>query len=297
MAEYATQKGLGCWLETNGTLVTRDLAFHLKEKTSIFSVSVSIDGETEETHDFMRNMVGSHKQAQRGVSNLVEAGYKVQIIMSLFEGNVEEIEPLVRWAVQSGCGSVKFNIIQPSGRALQMRRKDNLLTIEKLVQLGSWVEKELQPSVSIPLYYSWPMAFQGFKQLRHSLQGASCDIHSILGVLSTGHLSMCGIGVQESDLVYGQLGVDQVKEIWTTNPVLSNLREAVPTKLEGVCGQCFFKNRCVGSCIAQNYFTTKKLTAPFWFCHDAIENDLFPKSRLQQLDESLPAEISKITGE
>jgi len=289
MVDYATEKGLRTWLETNGTLLTPDLARHLKEETSLYCVAVSLDGTTASTHDHMRNVPGSFEMARRGIGHLVEAGYKPQVIMSLWPGNVNEMEPLVHWAAEAGCGSVKFNIIQSTGRGAQMEQHEGLLPIEELVGLGRWVEKDLQKRVSIPLLYSWPMAFHGIRRLQNGL-GETCSIHHILGILSTGHLAMCGIGTQEKDLIYGRLGVDRVADIWTSDSILLGLRDLIPGQLEGICDECIFNKRCLGCCVAQNYYASRRLTAPFWFCRLADEVGLFPSSRRRE-----PGALSVLT--
>jgi SynChlorMet cassette radical SAM/SPASM protein ScmF len=229
----------------------------------------------------MRKVPGSFEMAKRGIGYLVEAGYKPQVIMSLYPGNEDEIEPLVQWATENRCGSVKFNIIQPSGRGAQMKQSESLPVIEKLEQLGRWIEKDLQNRYSISLFYSWPIAFHGIRRLQAD-RGETCHIHNILGILSTGHLAMCGIGTQEKDLIYGRLGDDQVAEIWISNSVLGRLRDVIPDQLEGICSQCILKNRCLGGCIALNYYASRQLTAPFWFCSLADEVGLFPTSRRRE---------------
>jgi hypothetical protein len=40
------------------------------------------------------------------------------------------------------------------------------------------------------------------------------------------------------------------------------------------------KARCLGSCVAQNYYRSHDLFAPFWFCELAEAEGLFPASRL-----------------
>jgi hypothetical protein len=40
------------------------------------------------------------------------------------------------------------------------------------------------------------------------------------------------------------------------------------------------KERCLGLCVAQNYYSKNNLWAPFWFCEQAEEAGLFPASRL-----------------
>ncbi|CAG1022548.1 Putative mycofactocin radical SAM maturase MftC [Methylococcales bacterium] len=278
MVDYATERGLRTWMETNGTLITRELARHLKEETSLYSISVSLDGAIAQTHEYMRNVPGSFEMAKQGVRYLVEAGYKPQVIMSLYPGNVDEIEVLIQWAVESGCGSVKFNLIQTSGRGKLLKDQGNLLPIERLVELGHWLEKTLQNRVAIPIFYSWPMSFQGIRRLNENNDGI-CGVHNILGVLSTGHLAMCGIGTQEKDLIYGRLGEDAVCQIWNSHPLLMQLRHSIPARLEGICGRCIFRDYCLGECVAQNYYANRRLTASFWFCHMADEAGFFPRSR------------------
>ena len=57
-------------------------------------------------------------------------------------------------------------------------------------------------------------------------------------------------------------------------------REGLPEKLEGICGECLMKAKCVGSCIAQNYYSSKNLWAPYWYCEQARKRGLFPETRV-----------------
>lgn len=278
MVNYATERGIRSDLETNGTLISQNVAKHLKEKTSLHFVSVSLDGIKAKTHEYLRNVEGCFNQTLRGIKYLVNAGYQPQLIMSLYSENIDEIESLIKLAIKNRCGSVKFNIIQPSGRGEQMKKNNGLLSVKDLIRLGHWVEKELQPKYSIPLFFSWPMAFHGIARL-HKGAGENCNIFYILGILSSGEMAMCGIGTQEKDLIYGYLGKDNVFDVWSSAPGLKKLREVIPHQLEGICSQCLFKKRCLGTCVAQNYHATKSLTAPFWFCRQADEIGLFPSKR------------------
>jgi SynChlorMet cassette radical SAM/SPASM protein ScmF len=207
MVDFASEKQLATLMETNGTLMTRELARHLKANTTMSFISVSLDGAQAETHDYMRNVPGSFDRAVRGISYLVEAGYRPQVIISLFQRNVHEIEDFVRWAVDAGCGSIKFNLIQDSGRGMQLKKNEGL-TVPELIEIGTWISKELQPQVPIRLAYSWPLAFQSLREMNDG-HGNLCGIFNILGILSNGYLAMCGIGTLEKDLVYGRLGEDQ----------------------------------------------------------------------------------------
>jgi SynChlorMet cassette radical SAM/SPASM protein ScmF len=275
------EKELGLVIETNGTLMTESLAHYLKKNSTLSHISVSLDGATAATHDPFRGVKGSFDKAVQGIRYLVEAGFHPQVIMSLHIGNVDEIEALVRLAESIGAGSVKFNLIQSTGRGEAMTTRGRTLDIQRLIQLGKWVEKDLQKNAAISLYYSWPVAFFSIKRLVHDAIGR-CGIFSILGILSTGRIAMCGIGMEIPELSYGQIGVDRVADVWYFNKVLSALRHDLPEKLEGVCGDCILREQCLGSCVADNFNQSHRLTAPHWFCQQAEQSGLFPAGRVQK---------------
>lgn len=272
------EKGLGLTIETNGTLLTQSLARFLKDESSLGHISVSLDGAIPETHDPFRGVQGSFEKAVQGIRHLVEVGYRPQVIMSLHPGSVDEMESLVRLAEELGAGSLKFNIIQPSGRGELMVERGQVLDIRRLIELGKWVEDDLQKQTAIRLYYSWPLAFYSLKHLL-AIDGYSCGIFSILGILPTGHMAMCGIGSQVPELCYGLFGQDHVADVWAFHPMLINLRERLPIDLEGICAKCILRNRCLGMCVAENYQIHGRLTAPYWFCQNANDVGLFPISR------------------
>jgi len=277
MLDYAADRQLGVTIETNGTLVTAKWARYLRDKTAVRFLSVSLDGATASTHDYVRGVAGSFAQAQAGTRCLVEAGYRPQVIMSLYEGNLNEIEPLAQWAASAGCSSLKLNIIMETGRGVHFQER--VQGIERLIKLGRWVGRELQDRVAIPIYYSWPSAFRSLRQLAHHGACNSCSIFNILGILHTGHMALCGMGAQDENLVYGLLGKDSVAEVWTTHPIVLQIRESVPQELEGICGNCLFREACLGFCVADNYHRTGSLLAPYWFCELAERAGLFPTRR------------------
>jgi SynChlorMet cassette radical SAM/SPASM protein ScmF len=281
MVDLLREKELGLTIETNGTLMTESLARYLKDKSTLGLISVSLDGANSETHDSFRGVKGSFERACQGIRNLVDLNCRPQLIMSVHSGNVEEIESLVRLAESLGAVSVKFNIVQSVGRGHRMSERGEILEIEKLIEMGIWVERALQPQVKIPLLYSWPLAFRTLRRLTIEGSGGFCSVFNLLGILPTGHLAMCGIGTQVPELCYGQLKVDHVADVWSSSPILVEMRHKLPYQLEGVCSKCLFQKMCLGYCVAENYFSEMKLTAPFWFCHQADMKGLFPPSRLR----------------
>jgi SynChlorMet cassette radical SAM/SPASM protein ScmF len=280
LLDIVRKEDLGLTVETNGVLCTPELAKDLASCKGPF-VSVSLDGADAETHEWMRGVEGSFEAALQGVRNLVSAGLRPQVIMSIVRRNKDQIERVVRLAESLGAGSVKFNLVQPTARGEAMHEHGETLTIEELVELGAWVENHLSGSAKITLYYSHPAAFRPMSKMFGDGQGCGiCGILGILGVLANGSYALCGIGETVPELVFGHAARDRLEHIWHNSRVLQELREGMPHRFEGVCSHCVMKGICLGSCVAQNYYSSKKLWAGFWYCEEAEKRGLFPESRI-----------------
>ncbi len=263
-------------IETNGTLIDSTLANFLKMKR-VCSISVSLDGAKPETHDALRLVPGSHALAIDGIRSLVEVGFRPQVICTLHRGNISEVAELVLLGESIGCGSVKFNVLQQVGRGNWFAEEEGL-EVAQIVELYHWVERELVPRSRVQIHFDIPFAFYPIRKLLGNNWGR-CRVHNILGLLSGGELSLCGIGATVPDLIYGHIRDDDLREIWCSSPGLIALRESLPLKLEGICGECLHRDLCIGMCVANNYNAIGRLTAPYFFCADAAAQGLFPKSR------------------
>ena len=98
-------------------------------------------------------------------------------------------------------------------------------------------------------------------------------------MLAGGELSLCGIGVTVPELVYGRIESGDLRDVWCDSPGLKRLRELVPARLEGICGQCLHRDLCHGGCVANSFHVSGRLNAPYRFCDRAEALGLFPASR------------------
>ena len=268
-------------VETNGLLCTEGLAQKMAACKNPF-VAVSLDAADAETHEWVRGVSGSFEAAKEGLRNLVEADLRPQVIMTLMARNKDQMEAVVHLAELLGCGSVKFNILQPIARGEKMHEEGQTLGIEELVEVGEWVENVLSSSTNLRLYYSHPLAFRPLSKMFGD-KGDGCGVCGILGhlgVLADGSYALCGIGETVPQLIFGHAAKDDLEDVWDNAPVLQELRQGLPQRLEGICGQCLMQSRCLGNCIAQNYYRSKSLWAPFWFCEETRKRGLFPGSRI-----------------
>jgi SynChlorMet cassette radical SAM/SPASM protein ScmF len=272
---------LGLTIETNGVVCTPEIAWKIRACQDA-SVSVSLDAADPETHEWMRGVAGSFQAAVTGVKNLVAAGFRPQIIMSLCSRNKDGIEPLVRLAESLGAGSVKFNLIQPTARGQKMHEDGDVLSVEELIRIGRWAEMDLAPSTKLALYFDHPAAFRPLSRLfgREGNGCSQCGILGIMGVLGDGSYALCGIGETVPELVFGHAARDRLEDVWKGSAALNELRKGLPEKLEGVCGRCLMKHLCLGSCVASNFQLTGSLWAAYWYCEEAYNRGLFPQTRL-----------------
>jgi SynChlorMet cassette radical SAM/SPASM protein ScmF len=277
IVDLLTSEGLQFNMETNGTLIDEALARHLKENTNIFHVSLSLDGDNAETHDAFRNVAGAFDAAVRGLRNLVSVGIHPQVIMSPHLGNINEVDGLVKLATEAGASSVKFNPVANSGRGKQMHEKGTALDFDGVMNFIRYVYGNLQRKTPIPLYIGTPPALSSLNQLQRNI--GHCTVRNIMGILGDGELALCGIGRNVPELCFGKLGVDNLKDVWMTNPTILQLRKDLDAPYPGICGNCIHAKACQTVCVAQNYLDSGHLVWPSSMCQEAEERNLFPVSR------------------
>jgi len=279
--EYLQQTSIRVAIETNGTLLTQEIANKIAECNGPF-VSVSLDGCTAETHEWVRGVPGCFNSTLEGLQNLQDAGVKPQLIFTLMRRNMDEVFHFIDFAKKLEVGSVKVNILEPTSRGKKMHDLGERLGIGEYIAIGEKIELINASDNSFPIYYSHPIAFRPLSQM-FSSGGCGCSIcgiHGIIGVLCDGSYALCGVGSTEPELSFGKSDNINLKEIWSSHPILNEIRKGLPNLLEGVCAVCGMKKLCLGSCIAQNYVKNRSLWAPNWYCDAAFNEDLFPSSRL-----------------
>jgi SynChlorMet cassette radical SAM/SPASM protein ScmF len=261
IVERVAAADLDLVIETNGTLFTPALADRLAALDGP-QVSVSLDGATAAVHDAVRGVAGAFDAAVAGIRVLVERDMRPQIIFSLVRGNVAELEQMPALAASLGASSLKINVVQPTARGLRLQEEGGTLSVADL-----------------DVFFDQPPAFRPLSRLAEPGRSAVCGILTIIGVIPTGHYALCGIGQHVPELTFGRVGEDRLADVWASSRVLCELRSGLPDRLEGVCGACLVNRLCLGECIAQTYYRTGRLFAPYWFCEAAERVGLFPSTR------------------
>ncbi|MDT8440772.1 MAG: radical SAM protein [Desulfuromonadales bacterium] len=267
-------------VETNGILLTAGLARQMRA-TGVESVSVSLDGARAATHEAIRGVTGCFDKTVRGIEHLVAAGYRPELIFSLQRGNRAELPELIRLAERLGAGRIKINLVQPLLQGKELTRQGETLTVAEVLDLAAALAADNVERTALPVELDLPPAFRPLSRFVAG-EGGVCDILHILGILPRGVYALCGIGEHVAELALGEIHQNALARIWSTHPVLVSLREGLPTKLQGVCADCLLRAACRGNCVAANFQLGRNLFAPFWFCASALEQGLFPPSRLRR---------------
>jgi SynChlorMet cassette radical SAM/SPASM protein ScmF len=293
IVDLLTAEDIGMNMETNGTLLTADLARYLRDETKLDFVSISIDGADAATHDAFRGVDGAFEAALRGLDHLVDAGYtNSQVIMCVHRGNREQIEDVIRLAVAHGAGSVKINPVTSTGRGAGMKERGESLDFDERMELAHYVYKELRPrlreeGLPVSLVLNTPLALTPISELMHrGGRTGDCGVLGVLGVLGTGEIALCGIGRTVPELIYGRLGKDSIREIWLHHPTILELRRALDdvAGFPGICGECAMSKRCRTGCVALNYVDGRQLVWPDQLCAEAARRGAFPDTRRRELE-------------
>jgi len=286
IVDFLSNENIKLTMETNATLIDARLARHLKNNTTMWFVSASLDSTKPATHDHFRGVSGAFKATLKGIEHLVAAGYRPQVIMCPHRGNIHEVEELVKLAVSLGAGSVKFNPVTPMGRGEIMDHQGETLDCDEIIHLVRFIRGELQERIPIPLYISTPPALSTIKDiLREGKAGGECGVINILGILGNGEMALCGIGRSIPELCFGRLGRDDLRSIWVSHPILVGLRNDLNGDYPGICGDCVHARRCMTQCVAVNYERTRKLINPDYLCAEYERRGIFPTTRRRNLSQ------------
>ncbi len=268
---------LNVTVETNGTLIGSKEAKAIKDAEAF--ISISIDGPTAEFHDDLRGVKGAFEEVLRGSEFLRKAGVKFQVISCLYRKNKDTLDEMLKLANDIGANSLKINPITGIERSEIMSKHNELLSVRETLDIHDSLINHSSDSNKVAILFDIPPAFKKLSDIKISgLE--TCAILNIIGILHNGRAGLCGIGEHVKELDFGDVFEHGIRKIWEENEILKQIREKIPEHIEGICGRCMFRNYCLGKCIAQTYYKTKNLFSGFTFCEEALDDGIFPESRI-----------------
>jgi len=246
---YLHERGVGIDLFTNGTLITKDAARDL-HRLGVEPV-VKCNSLKPQVQDYLADFPGAFDMIQRGVRNLMDAGYPdaghdLGIETIVCAQNYAEIPDLWRWARERGIVPY-VEMITFQGRAKDRRELNvSVEDLRNLFERLAEIDREAYG-------YEWDP--------HPPVAALSCSRHEYsCTVTASGYVQPC-TGV---DVKIGNIRHNSLKSILAESVVVQTLRK-VRENIKGSCRTCGLLANCYG-CRGMAYHLTGDFLAPDPLC-------------------------------
>ena len=264
-AKYAVNRGLRVVMGTNGTLITEEMAWKLKE-VPISRLGISLDFPTAELQDEFRGQTGAFAAVMDGIANARKVGIEIQINSTITELNVNYLEDLLALALKMGAVAFHPFMLVPTGRGKGLESVE--LPPEKYEETLHWIyDKQIElgdriffKPTDVPHYLRVVKQRQKKDQINDSTVTHG---HNPASVITRGCLAGIGFcfishqgkmkGCGYLDVEAGDMRKESFGQVWANSPLFAKLRDL--SNLKGKCGACEYKKIC-GGCRARAYEAT-----------------------------------------
>lgn len=257
--------GIHTSIATHGGTMTPKLAAELAE-AGVRYVEVSLDSVDARRHDEFRGVRGMWERSVRGMRIVTQTpGLRLGVAMCVHQGNYDEVERMIQFAIDMGASTfAHFNFI-PVGRGLEMvegdltprQREQLLLLLNKWMQSGKIGVLSTAPQLGKVCLAHAPI--EGRTAASHAGSGAGLKARVVAK-----YLGGCGAGRCYNAI---QPNGDVTPCVYLPHRVLGNVRQRPLAEMFrdnkfweiscdrarrlSHCEVCKFKNYC-GGCLARS---------------------------------------------
>lgn len=285
LAKIGKERGLYMSINTNGTLITEEVAERLKEMEFAY-YGVSLDGASAQVHDSFRGVKGAFERALKGIKNLVNVGEGDKTCISFTvarENSIvrNEIPKMLELRDKLGIRKVVLYNYIPCGRG----GRENDLTCEEREKLFEFFYKDLQRKEALlstaPQFgrFCRQMYEEGrgeYTVLGHFSSGSAKELSSLVELIGGCGAGRAYISLQPDGSITpcvfmpnliignikknGEIRGENLIEVWDNSPVMEKIRRRRNHPERYGCGGKYF-NVC-GGCVARAYGYFGDLEAP-----------------------------------
>lgn len=246
-------RGMQCTMVTGGRGISRALADDMKA-AGMTAVAVSIDG-TEETHDALRGLAGSHANAQRALEHLHAAGVPVGCNTQINARNFRELPDILELIAARSVYGWQLQLMVPMGRAaeaddLWLQPYDLLEVMPRVAEARAQCDArriKLWPGNNLGYFGPYEHLLRADRS-RHGYSSGCGGGIRVLGLEANGDVKGCSAMGSEG-FVGGNVRDKPLREIWDCSPELNFARGFVLDDLWGVCRSCYYAEHCKGGCL------------------------------------------------
>ena len=241
---YAKLKGLKLILNTNGTLLNKEMADRLKSISPYIFLRISIDG-TEKKHDMLRGK-GTYKKTWENIKYLNKIGIPMRLSFVAMHKNTFDVLPLYLKLLKYP--SIKDLNISLANRIGSAKNKDDLTPrLNDLVFL-----------------FSLKFIFRLSKKLLLKMpyfEIVTCAAYSFTHIDCNGNVHFCDQMPRTMPL--GNVLENDILTIWHSERYQSLFNHE---KIGEPCKSCLFKSICEKGCRASLYSTTGNFFSGNIYC-------------------------------
>lgn len=261
------------YIQTNGTLVTKEIAGFLKAEN--FNVGISIDGfdTVSNSHRCQLNGSSSLKQSLIGLDYLLAAGISPGMFTVVTAANQYKLLDHFDFYVGKGIKKFNFSPILHSGKAADKKYdvninhliETNLKLMEKINLINNECNniEDYISEVNISNLLNNLSSLNIYNLCTLAPCGAG---HTMLGFDIDGSFYSCDYFIGNLEFKIGNIyEVDDIKNSIFRNPSVQNLLKRNIDSIKE-CRMCTWKNVCTYHCASDSYFNHKTLYKPHSMC-------------------------------
>lgn len=257
---------------TNGSLMSAEIAGHLKATRRCNLIQISLDGSTAAVHEQLRGK-GTFAKALAAIKTLQDAELPVTVRVTVHPGNIADLKDVTSLLLDdlqlprfSTNASTMLGSAEKYNEETLLTPRDRLKAMRILAALAEAypgrIEASAGPLADWQMFHAMEKARRRGQPLagRGKLVGCGC-IFDRLAVRADGALVPC---VMLPQMVLGRLGEDRLDEVWQHAPDLQKMRSRCSTLLSAFaqCHDCPWWESCTGNCPGTIYALTGDVNRP-----------------------------------
>ena len=249
--DYIHNKPVSINLSTNATLVTQEIANRLTGYRKLKAITVSLDGDNSKVMDAVRGK-GAFSSAVRGIENMVAAGLKVSLRVTVTKFNFKRIREIALLGREIGALGLIYAFVLFIGNAASNLNELMLSAEERreALDLIKEVYQEFGDFVGGPCMGQAKMVEKLNSQKSNksnSITVSSCGAAtSKCGITADGWVTPCEVLY---NLRAGNIQQERFLDIWQNSEVLKPFRKPMlySLKRHSRCIECRYKRLCYSS--------------------------------------------------
>jgi len=263
-------RGMDLTIISNGLLINERLVSKLRTLEP-YTIAISLDGGTEKTHDYIRQVNGSFKQVMKALELLRSADINTSVITTLSKMNFKEL-PKIRELLVGRNIAWQIQIASIVGRF----QKEQMLSKEEFYSAGLFIATSREKYSIDELPVTGAHCFGYHSRILPNVniapwKGCPAGLFTV-GIQSDGGVKGC-LSLSD-DFIEGNIRKISLHELWNNPNFASYNRNFKKHDLNGDCAKCRFGKSCRGGCLSVSTSVTGKPHADP-YCFRIIEKSLF----------------------